>query len=229
MKLDFSYLSDTNSELINTYRTIRDNVEHLIKILEHHQSEYRKSPTKYYYHLRGTIKENKVEKAARFIFLNKTCYNGLYRVNKSGLFNVPIGRYRNPLICDVDNLANVCRVLKRSKARIECEDYQETLLKNCQSGDFIYLDPPYNPVSNTANFTGYTNNGFGKKDQYNLAEVFKKLDNRNCKILLSNSDTPIIRELYKEYSLTELMANRAINSKASNRTGHTELLIRNWE
>jgi DNA adenine methylase len=226
-----AFLSDTNSELINAYRIIRDRPEELIKILKYHQKNYRKSQSEYYYHLRARINAlNNVKSAARFIALNKTCYNGLYRVNRDGLFNVPIGRYKNPLICDKDNLMNVSSLLKESKSNIHVSDYREMLIDNAAEGDFVYLDPPYNPVSSTANFTGYTNSGFGDNDQIQLSKIFKKLDARRCYLLLSNSDTPLVRKLYENYSdyIVKINANRAINSNASKRTGHTELLIRNY-
>ncbi|MGI0021673.1 MAG: DNA adenine methylase [Nitrososphaeraceae archaeon] len=227
-----SFLSDTNSELINAYSIVRDDVEELIKILKYHQRQYRKSPSQYYYQLRAMTKAMKnVETAARFIALNKTCYNGLYRVNKNGLFNVPMGRYKNPLICDTDNLRNVSLVLRQSDSHIDVSDYWKILIDNADENDFIYLDPPYNPVSSTANFTGYTDTGFKDDDQKQLAKIFRKLDARGCYIILSNSDTPLVRTLYQDYTdyTMEIDANRAINSKASLRTGHRELLIRNYE
>jgi DNA adenine methylase len=227
--LDFAaFLSDTNIELMNVYVAIRDHAEELIKILRYHQHEYRKSPSKYFYKLRDRIRLDDLERAARFITLNKTCYNGLYRVNRNGHFNVPVGRYKNPLICDDKNIRNVSRLLRNSRTHIKSTDYEDAVMRSARSDDFVYLDPPYNPVSSTANFTGYTNNGFSTEDQYQLAKAFKKLDKRGCKLLLSNSSTPIIRELYKDYSIVEVQANRAINSKASKRVGHTELLIRNF-
>ncbi len=210
---------------------IRDSVEELIKRVKHHEREYNKSRQEYYYKLRSSKPLTAIERAARFITLNKTCYNGLYRVNKNGIFNVPMGRYKNPLICDVVNLRNISITLKNSNSHLQVADYQKILIENAAEGDFIYLDPPYSPVSPTANFTGYTNTGFNNDDQLQLAELFKKLDSRGCKILLSNSDTPLIRKLYREFSSRskEIEANRAINSKASKRSGHRELLIRNYD
>ena len=226
-----SFLSDINQELITAYKTVRDNVEELIDLLKFYEKEYTKSPTEYYYKLRTEAKPtNDVERTARFISLNKTCYNGLYRVNKSGMFNVPMGRYKNPLICDSTNLRNVSITLNHSNTDMKVGDYKEILLKNTQENDFIYLDPPYHPVSITSNFTSYTNNGFTDKDQAELAEVFKKLTDKGCKILLSNSDSEYIRHLYKEFTdrIIKTKAQRSINSKASKRKGHTELIIRNY-
>ena len=224
-------LSDINADLINVYKIIKNNVEELIMALNYHQAEYNKSPKRYYYELRNSKKVfNNIEKAARFITLNKTCYNGLYRVNKNGLFNVPIGRYKNPLICDINNLRKASIVLKHSRSSLRVGDYKKILEEKADMDDFIYLDPPFHPVSNTANFTSYTNNGFTLEDQKDLAVIFKELTRRGCKLLLSNSNTEEIRRLYSDYShFTEITnTNRSINAIGSRRTGHEELLIRNY-
>lgn len=226
-----AFLSDINYELINAYRVIKNHVEELIPALIYHQNEYNKSPKKYYYHLRdSTGVMNKINKAARFIALNKTCYNGLYRVNKNGLFNVPIGRYKNPIICDANNLRKMSVVLKRSGSYLEVSDYKKILVEKAERDDFVYLDPPFYPISNTANFTSYTNNGFSLEDQRELATIFDELTGKGCKVLLSNSNTEEIRRLYSNYShLTQVInVNRSINAIASKRAGHTELLIRNY-
>jgi DNA adenine methylase len=226
-----AFLSDINYELINAYKVIKNHVEELIPTLIYHQNEYNKSPNKYYYHLRDSMGVmNKINKAARFIALNKTCYNGLYRVNKNGLFNVPIGRYKNPIICDADNLRKMSVVLKRSGSYLEVSDYKKILVEKAERDDFVYLDPPFYPISNTANFTSYTNNGFSLEDQKELATIFDELTGKGCKVLLSNSNTEEIRRLYSKYShLTQVInVNRSINAIASKRAGHTELLIRNY-
>ena len=226
-----SFLSDINEELIIAYKTIRDHVEELITILKLHEKEYKKFPTGYYYKLRGNMKLiNDIEKTARFITLNKTCYNGLYRVNKNGIFNVPIGRYKNPIICDSSNLRNISIILNHSKTNLQVSDYKNILLEKVQEKDFIYLDPPYYPVSITSNFTSYTNNRFTNTDQEELAEIFKKLTDRGCQVLLSNSDSEYIRQLYSEFkeNIIAVTVQRAINSKASKRKDHTELIIRNY-
>ena len=152
-------------------------------------------------------------------------------MNKKGIFNVPMGRYKNPTICDAQNLRNISTTLRTSSSHLRVADYQKVLIQNATENDFVYLDPPYSPVSSTANFTGYTNTGFTNENQRRLAEVFKKLDKRGCRILLSNSDTPIIKNLYNEFSpyILKIDANRAINSKAAKRSGHPELLIRNYD
>jgi DNA adenine methylase len=225
-----AFLSDINRELVTAYQVVKDNVKELIQHLKKHQLEYNRNPFEYYYKLRDNAKpRNGVEIAARFIALNKTCYNGLYRVNRNGIFNVPIGRYKNPFICDVTNLENVSNALRYSKAVIQVADYKEAL-HIAEKDDFIYLDPPYHPVSSTANFTGYTNSGFDDNDQFELAKIFIALNDRGCKVVLSNSDTPVVRGLYSNFSdyIREVDVSRAINSKASRRLGHKELLISNY-
>jgi len=226
-----AFLSDINVDLINAYKIIRNNVEELITALKYHQDEYSKSPKSYYYQLRDKTKGlNKIENAARFITLNKTCYNGLYRVNKKGFFNVPIGRYKNPLICDPVNLRKMSIVLSQSASYLGVIDYKKILVEKADKDDFVYLDPPFHPISNTANFTSYTNSGFSFEDQKELATIFKELTRRGCKLLLSNSNTEEIRRLYSDFShLTELaLVNRSINAVGSKRVGHVELLIRNY-
>jgi DNA adenine methylase len=227
-----AYLIDINTELINTYKVIKSNVEELIQILIKYQDEYNKSPLESYYNLRDNFNYNatNIEKAARTITLNKTCYNGLYRVNRNGRFNVPIGRYIKPVICDSENLRNVSIALRNSRTHLYISDYKVVLVDKTKENDFIYLDPPYNPVSATARFTGYTDSGFTDGDQRDLSQVFMKLNDRGCKILLSNSDTPYIRELYKDFSgyIYQVDALRSINSNSLKRTGHKELFISNY-
>jgi DNA adenine methylase len=227
-----SVLSDINQDLINAYKVIKDNVEDLITILRVNEKGYNKNPTKYYYELRANLNPlDNVQRAARFITLNKTCYNGLYRVNNKGIFNVPIGRYKHPLICDAANLRNINLLLRTAEIQIESADYKSILLEKSKKNDFIYLDPPYSPVSSTSNFTAYTHNRFTEEDQRDLADIFRKLDRRGCFVLLSNSNSPFIENLYDKpgISMTKVNVMRAINSKASKRTGHKELLIRNYE
>jgi DNA adenine methylase len=226
-----AYLSDINSELINSYTVVKNNTEELIDLLKKHEIEYQKSPSEYYYQLRDINRpRNDIEKAARFIALNRTCYNGLYRVNSKGLFNVPWGKYKDPVICNSKNLRNVSFALQRSNATIQVSDYKEILLKNAKEGDFIYLDPPYRPSSSTAYFTRYTDAGFTDKDQKDIANIFEELTERRCRVMLSNSNTPLIRELYAKVAkdIREVNAIRAINCKGSGRIGHTELIIHNY-
>lgn len=185
-RLDFTaYLSDANRELVNAYNVVKNNVEELIAALERHERGYRKNPVRYYYKLRSEQPADMIEAAARFITLNKTCYNGLYRVNRSGRFNVPIGRYSNPTICNRDQLRKASAALNYSDAKIAVADYRH-VLKKARAGDFVYLDPPFIPLSRTANFVEYTKDGFGNKDQIELAAVFRELDKKGCRVLLSN-------------------------------------------
>src|ERR687887_2722680 len=183
-----AYLSDINPELINSYLAVKDNVQKLIILLTQHEIEYNKAPEEYYYKLIDNYNirscSDRIERAAQFITLNKTCFNGLYRVNRQGLFNVPWGKYKDPLICNSNNLRNISLALRYSpNITIKVSDYKEILLENAKEGDFIYLDPPYSPTSSTAYFTSYTCFGFDNQDQKQLLDVFRKLDDRKCKVL----------------------------------------------
>lgn len=206
---------------------VKRDVEGLIGLLEKHEKNYKRAPAEYYYQLRSARPDGDMKSAARFIALNKTCYNGLYRVNRSGEFNVPIGRYSNPAVCDRDQLRRASIALNYSDAKIVACDYKHAL-KKAREGDFVYLDPPFNPLSETAHFVDYTKNGFGKEDQIELAQVFRELDNKGCKVLLSNSDTKLTRELYSGFDQSRVRVLRAISCKGSRRTGYWELLIRNY-
>jgi len=223
-----SFLSDTNYELINAYNIIKDNLDELIPSLLYHQKLYYDNPFDYYYKLRATLSENKVEKASRFIALNKTCFNGLYRVNRNGLFNVPMGKFKkSPTICDENNLKNLNLLFNSINPIIECKDYKDAL-DIADENDFIYLDPPYKPTSDTSYFTKYTNLGFGDTDQRDLAKIVEDLDKRKCKLLLSNSNTELIKNLYSSFNIKEVEVIRAINCKGAKRLGHTELVICNY-
>jgi len=222
-------LSDLNSDLVLSYVTIRDGVDDLVLALENHSENYSKNQSSYYYKIRASEPRGQIEKVSRLVFLNKTCFNGLYRVNSKGKFNVPLGKYVNPNIVNKENLLAVSMVLQSKDISIKCQDF-EAALKGASSGDFVYLDPPYQPVSETANFTSYTNSNFGYDDQERLYSKFKALDRKGVKVLLSNSKSSAITELFKEYSdgIIEINANRFINSVSQRRTGHTELLIKNY-
>ena len=225
-----SFLSDVNSELINSYEMVKMNPDKLIRLLNEHEARYLESPSEYYYQLRDFHRSrNNIERAARFIALNRTCYNGLYRVNNKGSFNVPWGKYKDPIICDRKNLRNLSIVLLRSKVNIRVGDYKE-LLKNTREGDFIYLDPPYRPTSSTAYFTGYTRDGFTDEDQRDLADIFQELNEKRCMVMLSNSNTPLVKEIYSERAkdIKKVNTIRAINCMGSGRAGHKELIIRNY-
>jgi DNA adenine methylase len=227
-RLHFSaHLSDANRELVNAYNVVKSDVEGLIALLEKHEKSYREAPAEYYYRLRSAQPDGSLEAAARFVALNKTCYNGLYRVNRSGEFNVPIGRYKNPTICDRHQLCSARAALNHSTARIVASDYRQALRK-ARDGDFVYLDPPFNPLSRTANFVDYTRSGFGEHDQIELAQVFRELDRKGCSVLLSNSDTRLTRQLYSGFEQRRVDVLRAISCKGAGRTGYRELLVRNY-
>jgi DNA adenine methylase len=218
-----SVLGDSNEELINAYRVIRDTPDDLIASLEQHRYE-----SDYYYEVRSRDPQSlsDVERASRFIFLNKTCYNGLYRVNKKGQFNVPFGRYATPpRIFDTDNLRGVSRLLGTTE--LVCASYEQTV-QRAEPGDFVYFDPPYHPLTATANFTRYTQIAFTDFDQFWLAQAFRTLSERGVFVMLNNSDTPLVRWLYKDLRVVEAKANRAINSDPAKRKPVVELIITNY-
>ncbi len=224
-----SSLSDDNGELINSYLVIKNKIDDLIFILKEYDMHYKKEPRKFYYYLRDMKKmNNSIESAARFITLNKTCYNGLYRVNKSGKFNVPIGRYKDPKICDESNLRKINQILTKTNTRIFLDDYKNSIKPDdLDENSFIYLDPPYDPVNKTS-FISYTKKGFDENDQLNLSLLFKKLADRNCKVLMSNSDTFFIRQLFRDFHMVSVPTRRQINSVSSKRTNHKEIIIKNY-
>ena len=223
-KIHYAVLSDLNAELIDTYLAIRDCVSEVIKILSEfpHEEEF-------YYNIRtkNPWKLNLPERAARMIYLNKTGYNGLYRVNQQGMFNVPFGRYKSPKYLDRENLIAVSHALQN--VEILCTPF-ETIIDRTGEGDWVYFDPPYVPVSQTANFTSYLANGFGLKDQQRLRDICNELSKKHVYITLSNSDTEIIRSLYRTdyFAITEVLANRAINCNGAKRGKITELVITNY-
>jgi len=217
-----SYLFDLNPQLIGVYEVVRDQVDDLIESLKEHKNE-----AEYFYQIRKLAPQslNKVESASRFIYLNKTCYNGLYRENSSGGFNVPFGKYKNPKICDEDGLRSASRALQR--AHLQVGDFEQ-VQQYAQSGDLIYFDPPYDPLNKTLNFTSYTSKGFNGNDQRRLGSIFRELNDRKCLLMLSNSDTPLIREIYEDFNLFTINARRAINSNPNGRGEIVELLITNF-
>ncbi|MCL2575421.1 MAG: DNA adenine methylase [Defluviitaleaceae bacterium] len=241
-QLDAVYIGDINKELIKTYQVIRDNVDSLIDILGEFQKEYNSSSEvkrrEIYYNKRSLYNmqksasdDERVRLAALFIFLNRTCFNGLYRVNTKGDFNVPQGRYSNPCICDEKNLLAVSEKLR--DVQIVCGDY--SLSANFIDGDtFVYFDPPYRPLSTTANFTTYSQNGFGDDEQIKLAEFINDMSNRGAYVLASNSDPKnadendnFFDELYSRHKILRVEASRAINSDSTKRGKIKELLITN--
>lgn len=242
--LDKVYISDINPELINTYRIIRDDIDELIAMLSAMQdnfvpmdTEHRKS---YYLAKRARFNDLKVnsdesinmEKATLMIFLNKTCFNGLFRVNKKGLFNVPMGSYKNPLICDAENLRAVSEKLHRVK--IVCGDYKESA-DFIDANTFVYFDPPYRPITNTASFTAYTENLFNDEEQVELARFVDDMHCRGAKIVISNSDPKnsnieddFFDNIYSSYKIKRVEAVRMINCNSEARGKIKELLISNF-
>lgn len=216
-------LSDVNDELVNAYRVVRDSLPELLRNLAQHTRDDRQ----YYYYMRAQQPKDLTlaGRAARFMFLNKRCYNGLFRVNRKGEFNVPIGRYKTPpKIFDERNLTAVSRLLQG--AQIRCDSYEE-VLREAQAGDFVYLDPPYQPLSATANFTSYTKERFSFPDQQRLASLTSDLDARGVMFLLSNSAAPELIHLYKGFHVTTAKASRQINSRADRRGHIDELIVAN--
>ncbi len=215
-------LGDINRELIDAYRALQTDVEAVIRVLD--QYPYSEA---FYYTLREVDPWSLplAERVARMIYLNKTCYNGLYRVNRAGKFNVPFGRYKNPNYKDFANLRAVARALQH--ARLVCASFEE-VVADAQAGDFVYFDPPYHPLSRTARFTEYARGGFGREDQEKLAEVFRELASRGVWVMLSNSDTPFIRELYRDFTITRVRAPRFINSNPARRGPQTEVLVTSY-
>jgi DNA adenine methylase len=219
------FLSDLNKELVTTYNVIKNDVDGLIASLKKHKTD-----KEYFLKIRAQDpnKLSVLNVASRFIFLNRTCFNGMYRVNSKGGFNVPYGKYTNPLICDESNLKKVSKALQGIE--IKHQDYKE-VLKKAKKGDFIYFDPPYYPVSKTASFTSYTAESFLDKEQIELRDTVIELHKRGCCVMLSNSDTPLINKIYSGFKgirINKVEAGRAINSKGSGRGKITEVLITNY-
>ena len=221
-------VSDLNSDLILAYVTIRDKLNKLIQSLENHSKNYHKDSTGYYYKVRNQEPKNQIEKVSRLLFLNKTCFNGLYRVNSKGKFNVPLGRYTNPNIVNKENLIVVSHILQSEKIKISCRDFS-SVLKDAKRGDFVYFDPPYQPVSDTANFTSYTHRDFRNDDLERLADLANQLSSKGCFVMLSNSNSKTVKRLFSSgWKLKEIRANRAINSNSQKRTCHKEIIIKNY-
>jgi DNA adenine methylase len=223
LKPSAARLSDINPELINAYCCVKDDVETLISLLKIHQLNHSQD---YYYKIRRTSYHKATQRAARLIYLNKTCYNGLYRENSKGEFNVPIGKYKNPKICNPTLLRDVSAALQT--ARIEVSSFEEILNEATKPDDFVYFDPPYYPLSSTSNFTEYSRYSFNRETQLKLSEVFAELASRNVKVMLSNSDCHFIRGLYKEFNINSISASRAINSNAKRRGKISELIITSY-
>ncbi len=223
-------INDSNHELINLYKTIKFNIEELlIDLQKHHNS------AEYFYKIRELDRDHlaygiisNVEKASRLLFLNKTCFNGLFRVNRAGEFNAPFGSYKTPNIINEPTLRAVHHYFNSANIEFRVGDF-ESALKDIKKGDFVYFDPPYDPVSTSANFTGYTNTGFDKHSQTRLKSLCDKLNQKGVKFLLSNSATEFIKDLYQEYTITTVKAKRSVNSNAMLRGEIDELLVRNYD
>jgi len=218
-------IADVNPALVRTYEAVRDDVEAVIARLgplakRHDKDSYYRVRARY-----NAARLSDAEHAATFLYLNKTCFNGLHRVNRKGEFNVPMGRYKNPRILDPDTLRAASEAL--AAAEIHCTGF-EMLLEKARPGDFVYFDPPYEPVSDTASFTSYAQDGFARDDQTRLRDVFRALDRRGCKLMLSNSDVPFIRELYARWRIDTVAAARAINCNGNGRGLVSEVVVRNY-
>ena len=223
-------VNDINEELINLYQVIKDNVEELIEDLKKHKNE-----PDYFYSIRELDRDievyeklTPVERASRIHYLNKTCYNGLFRVNSQGQFNVPFGRYKKPNIVNETTLRAVSNYFNSAKITFKCCDFEEAL-KGARKGSFVYFDPPYDPISDTSSFTGYDKGGFDRQEQKRLKKLCDKLDDRGIKFLLSNSETDFILDLYRDYNIETVQAKRSINSKGNKRGEVNEVLVMNYE
>lgn len=242
-KVKEAYAFDINIDLINCYNIIKVNVDKLIKELSKKETQFLKlnleERKKYFYDIRKEynsyrIKENEqnIKRAVEFIFLNRTCFNGLYRVNKSGDFNVPFGRYKNPTICDADNLRNLSHLIKN--VLFQYGDYKKSE-KYIDNNTFVYFDPPYRPLSTTSAFTSYTKEDFNDENQEELADYFKRLDKKDAKLMLSNSnpkntdeDDNFFEDIYNGFYINEIFVKRMINANENGRGEISELLITNY-
>jgi DNA adenine methylase len=214
-------LTDINPELVNVYRCVRDRPIEVVTLLQYHQQRH---SADYYYQLRQCHDLTEpVQRAARLIYLNKTCYNGLYRENSQGQFNVPLGRYKNPTICDSDLIHRASQALQR--VELATSSFENILDWPITQRDLVYFDPPYHPISPTSSFTSYNRYGFTAREQQSLAAVFRRLAQQGITVILSNSDCAFIRELYDGFKFYPIRAARAINSQGSRRGKVDELLI----
>lgn len=227
---DTAYVNDINTDLICVYTVIKEKVDELIGELKNYKNE-----PDFFYAVRNRDRDREkynslspVQKAARILYLNKTCYNGLYRVNNAGEFNSPFGNYRNPNIVNEPVLRAVSAYFNTAEVYFSSVDYAD-VLRGITKETFVYLDPPYDPVSGTSNFTGYSKGGFSKDEQVRLRGCCDELNGRGIKFMLSNSATPFILEQYSKYNITVVRAKRAINSAGNKRGGVDEVVVRNYE
>ena len=224
-----SYLSDINEELINTWQVVKEKPVELINFLK--TLKYNKET---FLEIRAWDRidwwlsnYSEIQRAWRFIYLNRTCFNGLYRVNSKWQFNVPFGKYKNPDFIQKENILNVSKLLKKTQAQIKFQSF-EKVLENTKKWDFIYFDPPYDVLTESANFTSYDKSWFGQDMQKKLRDVFIKLDKMWCKVMLSNHNTPFIREIYSWYKFDIVKARRNVNSKGNKRGTVEEIVVRNY-
>jgi DNA adenine methylase len=223
-------INDINEELINLYSVVKNNVSDLLIDLKKHRNE-----SNYFYEVRSWDRDpffyknlTSIEKASRLLFLNKTCYNGLFRVNQLGQFNSPFGSYKNPVILDYERLIAVSNYFQKAKIEFKNTDFENSL-KGIRKNAFVYFDPPYDPISSSSNFTGYSKGGFGKEEQVRLKKLCDKLDGKGVNFILSNSDTPFICDLYKDFKIIKVKAKRSINSDPTKRGTINEILVKNYE
>jgi DNA adenine methylase len=226
LQVENSYLSDINPDLLNAYSVVKNHIEELIQDLGQHVYE-----SNYFYKIRDLDRSEQYKKlseiqlASRFIYLNKTCFNGLHRVNSKGEFNVPFGRYKNPTICNADNLRACSQALQSAEIKLTSFDQ---IISRAQKNDLVYFDPPYAPVNLTSSFTKYAKEDFGVAKQEQLSEVCQLLDKQGVYFMLSNSKVPLILDLYKDFKIDTVQATRAINSKASKRGVVEEVIVTNY-
>lgn len=225
-------INDSNEELINIYKVIKEYPEELITLLERHKAG---NSQEYFYKVRVLDRDGgeyrmmtATERAARIIYLNKTCYNGLFRVNRAGEFNSPWGKYKNPNITNEVTIRAMSRYFNKSKVTMLCGDYREAL-KGIRKNSFVYLDPPYMPISSSSSFTGYTAAGFGVLEQKELKRQCDLLNKKGIKFLLSNSCCDFVEDLYKYYHVERVSAKRTINAQGDKRGAIDEVLVRNYE
>ncbi len=222
-QIEQAVLTDINGELVNVYHCVRNHVDELIQSLRNHRQRH---CHEHYYHIRAIAPTDAVERAARFIYLNKTCFNGLYRENSKGKFNVPMGRYKNPKIFDPDILYAASDALQ--SADILVRPFDAVLDSKANHQDFVYFDPPYHPISTTSNFTHYNRYAFRAEDQIRLRNIFSQLAERGVKVMLSNSDCPFVRNLYRDFTIHTIQAKRFINCNAKRRGAITEVLVTSY-
>jgi DNA adenine methylase len=228
-----AHLSDINSDLINTYSVVKNSPDTLLTELSHH-----KNTEEYFYSIRNVDRSpeyahwNTIEKAARFIYLNKTCFNGLYRVNSKGYFNTPYGKCANPKICDTETITECSLTLNSTNTTLRCGGYLDIVetisTEKDPSSVFVYLDPPYLPLTETSNFVSYSKDGFGEADHIQLADAYRKLTDMGVNCMMSNSSTPVVFDLYKNYTIHTVSARRNVASTNTGRRAVLEVLITNY-